>query len=240
MIEQINIESILFIDIETVPQSSEFDNLPDNFKKLWEKKSSNFREGEQSAAEAYIRAGIYAEFGKIICISVGNIYQRLGESRCRVKSYASHDEKILLFEFVNMLENFSKRGPFKLCAHNGQEFDYPYIARRCLINSVPIPKILDISGAKPWDIKETLLDTMQLWKFGDYKNYTSLELLCAVFNIPTPKDDIDGSQVADVYWIENDLDRIARYCEKDVFALSQLFLRFQGKHLLSQDALESV
>jgi 3'-5' exonuclease len=240
MLEQINIETILFIDIETAPQSPLFDNLPDKYKKLWEKKSSGFRDKEQTAAEVYDRAGIYAEFGKIICISVGNISQKQGEYRCRIKSYANHDEKKLLYEFVNMLDNFSKRGPIKLCAHNGQEFDYPFISRRCLINSVPIPKILDIAGAKPWDVKDTLLDTMQLWKFGDYKNYTSLELLCAVFDIPTPKDDIDGSQVAGVYWIENDLDRIMRYCEKDVFALAQLFLRYQGKPLLPQNALESV
>jgi DNA polymerase elongation subunit (family B) len=240
MLEQINIETVLFIDIETAPQSPIFDELPDKFKKLWEKKSTNFRDEEQTAADVYERAGIYAEFGKIICISVGTIYQKQGEYRCRVKSYWGHDERKLLFEFVNMLDNFIKRGPMKLCAHNGQEFDYPYISRRCLINSVPMPKILDVAGAKPWDVKDTLLDTMQLWKFGDFKNYTSLELLCAVFEIPTPKDDIDGSQVAGVYWKENDLERIVRYCEKDVFALAQLFLRYQGKPLLAQEAFESV
>lgn len=240
MLEQINIESVLFIDIETAPQAPAYEKLDEKFQRLWEKKSSNFRVEEQTASDVYERAGIYAEFGKIICISVGTIYQKQGEPRCRVKSYAGHDEKKLLFEFVNMLDNFTKRGPLKLCAHNGQEFDYPYISRRCLINSIPVPKILDIAGSKPWDVKETLLDTMQLWKFGDFKNYTSLELLCAVFEIPTPKDDIDGSQVAGVYWKENDLDRIVRYCEKDVFALAQLFLRYQGKPLLPQEAFESV
>jgi DNA polymerase elongation subunit (family B) len=240
MLDQINIENILFIDIETTPQVSLFEELPEKFQRLWEKKSTYFREEGQTPAEVYDRAGIYAEFGKIICISAGTIYQKQGEMRCRVKSYAGHDERKLLFEFVNMLDNFTKRGPMKLCAHNGQEFDYPYISRRCLINSVPIPKILDMAGAKPWDIKDTLLDTMQLWKFGDFKNYTSLELLCAVFDIPTPKDDIDGSQVAGVYWRENDLDRIIKYCEKDVFALAQLFLRYQGKTILPQTAFESV
>jgi 3'-5' exonuclease len=139
-----------------------------------------------------------------------------------------------------MLESYGKRSAVKLCAHNGQEFDYPYIARRCLINGVPIPKILDIAGAKHWEVKDTLLDTLQLWKFGDYKHFTSLDLLCAIFEIPTPKDDIDGSQVAGVYWRENDLDRIIIYCEKDVFALAQLFLRYQGKPLIPQDAFERV
>jgi DNA polymerase elongation subunit (family B) len=240
MLNQINVESILFLDIETAPQFAEYEQLPEKFQKLWDKKSAYFRSNDQLASEVYERAGIYSEFGKIICISVGTIYQKKGESRIRVKSYANHDEKKLLYEFVNMLENYSKNAAIKLCAHNGLEFDYPYIARRCLINGIAIPKILDVAGAKPWDVKDTLLDTLQLWKFGDYKHFTSLELLCAVFDIPTPKDDIDGSEVAGVYWKENDLDRIIKYCEKDVFALSQLFLRYQGKPLLPQDAFESV
>jgi DNA polymerase elongation subunit (family B) len=238
MLNQINIESVLFLDIETVPMTPNFDDLPERFQHLWEKKSVYFREKEQTPSDVYQRAGIYAEFGKIICISVGTFYQKQGELRFRVKSYANDDEKKLLFEFVNMLENYNRHGNVKLCAHNGQEFDYPYIARRCLILGIPIPKILDMAGAKPWEVKDTLLDTLQLWKFGDYKNYTSLELLCAIFDIPTPKDDIDGSQVAGVYYIENNLDRIVRYCEKDVFALGQLFLRYQGKPILPSDAME--
>ena len=126
----------------------------------------------------------------------------------------------------------------KLCAHNGQEFDFPYIARRILINGLPLPSVLDIAGSKPWEVKEVMLDTLQLWKFGDYKHYTSLELLCAIFNIPTPKDDIDGSQVGNVYYKELDIQRIARYCEKDTFAIAQLLLRFKGEPLISQDNYE--
>lgn len=240
MLNQINIESILFIDIETAPITSAYEEMPEKFQQLWEKKSAYFREGEQTAEEVFDRAGIYAEFGKIICISAGTIYRKDSEYRCRVKSYAGHDEKKLLTDFFKMLDNYSRTSNIKLCAHNGQEFDYPYISRRCLINGIPIPKILDIAGAKPWEIKENLLDTLQLWKFGDYKHFTSLDLLCAVFEIPTPKDDIDGSMVAKVYWQENDLDRIVRYCEKDVFALAQLFLRYQGKPILSAEAFESV
>lgn len=239
MLNHINIESILFLDIETVPLYPSFDNQPEKLQKLWDKKSLHFRDESQDAADVYQRAGIYAEFGKIICISVGTLYQKQGEPRFRVKSYAGSDEKKLLYEFVNMLDNFSKHGGVKLCAHNGQEFDYPYIARRCLINGVAIPKILDIAGAKPWEVKDILLDTLQLWKFGDYKHFTSLDLLCAIFEIPTPKDDIDGSQVADVFYKENDLDRIIRYCEKDVFALAQLFLRYQGRQILPAEAFET-
>lgn len=239
MLKNLNIENVLFLDIETVPFYPDFEDLPEKFQKLWDKKSKYFRKEDELPGDVYQRAGIYAEFGKIICISVGTVYQKQGEMRCRVKSYANDDEKKLLYEFVNMLENYSRKEPVKLCAHNGMEFDFPYIARRCLINNIALPKILDIAGAKPWEIKDTLLDTLQLWKFGDYKHFTSLELLCAVFDIPTPKDDIDGSQVASVYYNDNNLDRIVTYCEKDVFALVQLFLRYQGKKLLAESAFES-
>ncbi len=237
MFDSISSEDILFIDIETVPQKAEFTELTDQFQHLWEKKSIYFREEKQLASEVYERAGIYAEFGKIICISAGVIIQKNGERYYRVKSFHDNDEKVLLSDFNQMLEKFTSNPSKKLCAHNGQEFDYPYIARRTLINGLRVPKILDIAGAKPWEIKERLLDTLQMWKFGDYKNYTSLDLLCAAFNIPTPKDDIDGSQVATVYYQEGDLDRIIRYCEKDTLALANLMLRYKGESIIPMDNL---
>lgn len=233
MFDTISSEDILFIDIETVPQHPGFSELPEHFQHLWDKKSSYFRNEDQLAADVYERAGIYAEFGKIICISAGGIIQKNGERFYKVKSYYNADEKKLLSEFNNMLEKFTSNPGKKLCAHNGLEFDYPYISRRTLINGLKLPRILDISGAKPWEIKDRLLDTLQLWKFGDYKNYTSLDLLCAVFNIPTPKDDIDGSQVAKVYYKDGDLDRIIHYCEKDTLALANLMLRYKGEPIIS-------
>jgi len=237
MFDTIASEDILFIDIETVPQYSDANQLPERFQHLWDKKSSHFRDENQVAADVYQRAGIYAEFGKIICISAGGIIQKNGERFYKVKSFQGHDEKKLLLEFNDMVEKFTSNTKKKLCAHNGQEFDYPYIARRTLINGLRLPRILDISGAKPWEIKEKLLDTLQMWKFGDYKNYTSLDLLCAIFNIPTPKDDIDGSQVANVYYLENNLDRIVRYCEKDTLALTNLMLRYKGEPIIPIEKL---
>jgi hypothetical protein len=237
MFETISSEDILFIDIETVPQKAGFGELPEHFQKLWDKKSVYFRDENQAAADVYERAGIYAEFGRIICISAGVIIQKNGERFYRVKSFHDSDEKKLLSEFNDMLQKFTSNPGKKLCAHNGMEFDYPYIARRTLINGLKLPRILDVSGAKPWEIKDRLLDTLQMWKFGDYKNYTSLDLLCAVFNIPTPKDDIDGSQVAQVYYQEGDLDRIIRYCEKDTLALANLMLRYKGEQIISIDNL---
>jgi uncharacterized protein YprB with RNaseH-like and TPR domain len=232
MFDSLLSEDILFIDIETVPQKAEFGELSENFQKLWDKKSNYFREENQLASDVYERAGIYSEFGRIICISAGVIIQKNRERFYRVKSFYNDDEKKLLSEFSNMLNKFTSNPAKKVCAHNGLEFDYPYIARRTLINGLRLPKILDISGAKPWEIKDRLLDTLQLWKFGDYKNYTSLDLLCAVFDIPTPKDDIDGSQVAMIYYREGDLDRIIRYCEKDTLALTNLMLRYKGEPII--------
>lgn len=235
MLKKLNAEDVLFIDVETVPQYEVFEDMPERFQKLWEKKAQFLIKEEESASDIYQRAGIYSEFGKIICISAGFIVQKNGERHFRVKSYCGDDEKQLLSDFNNMLTRFMSSPRKRVCGHNVLEFDIPYIARRTVINGLELPTVLDIAGAKPWEIKDTFLDTMQLWKFGDYKHYTSLDLLCAIFSIPTPKDDIDGSEVAKVYYQDNDVDRIARYCEKDVFATAQLLLRYKREPLVAQE-----
>lgn len=238
MLDNVNIENVLFLDIETVPQYSDYSHLPKLFQEFWEKKSAYFRNEDQSASDVYQRAGIYSEYGKIICISVGIIVNKTGEKSFRLKSFFGDDEALLLTEFAEMLRKFkSSNSEVQLCAHNGKEFDFPYIARRMLINNIKLPKILDIAGKKPWEVM--FLDTMELWKFGDYKNYTSLNLLTHLFNIPTPKDDINGSMVAEVYWKEKDLQRIVKYCEKDVLAIAQLLLRYKGEDLIKQEYVES-
>lgn len=232
MIDNYLAKDILFIDIETVPQSSSFDELDDDFKRLWDKKSSFFRSEEDAPADVYQRAGIYAEFGKIVCISAGFIIDK-EERFFRIKSFYSDDEKQLLTDFIEVLTNWEKDANHQICGHNIKEFDIPYIARRILINGLALPKIINIAGLKPWEVK--FIDTLELWKFGDYKSYTSLDLLTKIFNIPTPKDDIDGSQVSKVYYEENDLQRIADYCEKDVLATAQLFLRYRNEDLISEE-----
>ena len=231
MLEKINTGDVLFLDIETVPQQPAFNDLPENLQNLWDKKSNYFREKEQSAADAYPRAAIYAEFGKIICISAGFVYTRQEIKTFRVKSFYSHDEKQLLENFYHLLLSFFRKNKnAQLCAHNGKEFDFPYIARRMLVNGIKLPKVLDVAGQKPWEVP--FLDTLELWRFGDYKNYTSLLLLATIMDIPTPKDDMDGSQVADVYYREKDMKRIARYCEKDALTVAQLFCRYKGEPLI--------
>ena len=238
MLDDIKVEDIMFLDIETVPQAPSFEKLDPALKVLWEKKSNFFRSPEQSAEEVYERAGIYSEFGKIICISVGFINEKNPFS-FRIKSFYGDNEKTLLSEFSDVLVKFSKSGKEALlCAHNGREFDFPYIARRMIINRLVIPDILDNAGKKPWEIK--LLDTMDLWKFGDYKNYTSLDLLTSILGVPSPKDDIDGSMVAGLYYDEKDIARIVRYCEKDVLAIARILLRFKNLPDIPDERVESV
>ena len=238
MLDNIKVEDVMFLDIETVPESSSYELLNPRMQNLWDKKSRQFRSGDQTADDVYERAGIYSEFGKIICISVGLVMEK-NPYRFRLKSFFGKDEKSLLSEFSGMLLKFGRTNrEAVLCAHNGKEFDFPYIARRMIINGLIIPEILDNAGKKPWEIK--LLDTMDLWKFGDYKNYTSLDLLTSVLGIPTPKDDIDGSMVAGIFYNEDNIQRIVHYCEKDVLAIARVLLRYMNLPGIDEDKIESV
>lgn len=237
MLDDIQLSSILFIDIETVPFWSGFEEMPARFKELWDKKSSYFRKENESAKDVFQRAGIYPEFGKIICVSVGYLYQDGKNRKIRLKSFFGDDEKKLLIEFSDLLKNYSSRNKLHLCGHNGKEFDFPYLARRMLINGIKLPKVLDVAGKKPWEV--SFIDTMNLWKFGDYKHFTSLDLLTHVFGIPTPKDQMDGSMVADVYYKDHNLKAIVEYCERDVVAVVQLILKFRGDELILSENIES-
>jgi len=233
MLNNINFQNLLIIDIETVPQYPNFSDVPDRLKSLWDKKTFHQRKNEETAEEFYERAGIWAEFGKIVCISVGMFKT---DHHFKIKSFCCEEEPNLLQDFIKLLN--SKPSNLTLCAHNGKEFDFPYLCRRMLLNSLKIPKQLNISGKKPWEINH--LDTLELWKFGDYKNYTSLDLLAAIFNIPTPKDDIDGSEVRNVYWKEKDLKRISTYCQKDVITTARLLQRFKGLNIIKDEQITIV
>ncbi len=234
--ENIDLRQLLILDIETVPQHSSFEEVPVQYQNLWEHKTRPHRKNGETPADFYSRAGIWAEFGKIVCISAGIFSSDGGQLSLRVKSFYGSDEKIILELFISTLQKLSDN--LILCAHNGKEFDFPYLCRRMLINGLQIPNQLNNHGRKPWEINH--IDTMDLWKFGDYKNYTSLNLLAEVFNIPSPKNDIDGSDVHHVYWIERNLERIKTYCEKDVITTSQLMLRFKSLALLEADQITIV
>ena len=219
MLDNCELSQILFLDIETVPQFANYEDVPEHLKHLWDKKTAFQRKNAETAEEFYCRAGILAEFGKIVCITVGKFS---GEGELKIRSIYGADESLILRQFCILMNNLPEN--IILCAHNGKEFDFPYLCRRLIINGVKIPKQLNISGKKPWEINH--LDTMELWKFGDHKHYTSLNLLAAVLEIPSPKDDIDGSQVSEIYWKNQDLERIRFYCQKDVVTLARLIQKF--------------
>ena len=241
MLKDLDLNNVLVLDIETVSGKGSFADLDEVMQSLWQIKSDQIQnkkpvEERLTPEQSYTEmAGIYAEFGKIVCISVGAFRRNkeTGEWNYYVKSYFHHDERQLLMGFAKLLhENYPSSKVYSLCGHNIKEFDVPYICRRMIINRVPLPDLLDIAGKKPWEVNN--IDTMDYWKFGDYKSFTALKLLCGVFGIPTPKDDIDGSQVGPTYWQEKDLRRIETYCRKDIIATAQVLLSFRMEPILEE------
>jgi len=238
MLKDVRSENVLFLDIETVPQYPSYNEMPENIRRFWNKKANYLVKDSDTPESIFGRSGIYAEFGRIICISAGFVVLRDGKKYFRVKSFYGDNEKDILIGFSTMLNRFGAKPKANICAHNGKEFDFPYISRRMLLNGVELPELLDVAGKKPWDVK--FLDTMELWKFGDFKNYTSLDLLANIFEIPSPKDDIDGSQVAEVYYVQKDIERIVTYCEKDALTVAQLLLRYKNEPIIDADCIERV
>lgn len=233
MLQKVALEKILFLDIETVPQAYKWEDVDETTQQLFDHKTRFQQKDGKTVDDIYDeRGGILAEFGKIVCISCGFIHQTSTGKSIRMKSFYHDDEETLLKQFSDLLNNHFSSPYHLLCGHNAKEFDFPYIARRMLVLGLPLPPPLDIAGKKPWEVNH--LDTLELWKFGDYKHFTSLPLLCHIFQIPTPKDDISGADVARVYYEEKDLERIKVYCEKDVVALIQLFLKMRGDALVDE------
>jgi len=234
------IDKLLMLDIETVSQYPEFGNMPEKWQELWQHKSAQYLKDGDTAETLYPkRAAILAEFGKIICISMGYFKTENDKSVLRIHSFASDDERELLLVFMESLAQWQriKKGMF-FCGHNIKEFDMPYICRRLLVNRIAIPVYMDFQNMKPWETN--IVDTMQFWKFGDFKNFITLNLLAACLDVESPKDDIDGSMVGDVYWKECDLPRIVVYCQKDVVTVAQVILRMKNLPLLEETQIEVV
>lgn len=237
MLYKLHLDNILVLDIETVPEVADYQDLDDVTKELWAHKTQYQRKDEITAEEFYDRAGIWAEFGKIVCISVGYFHNKGDIREFRVTSFFGEEPK-LLKEFKNLLNTHFNSPKHLLCAHNGKEFDFPYIARRMIIHGIALPYKLDLFGKKPWEVPH--LDTLELWKFGDYKHYTSLKLMAHILGIPSPKEDIDGSMVRDVYYKEKNIDRIVTYCELDVVTTAQVLLRLRNDPLLEDAEIKKV
>lgn len=226
-----DLKDILFLDIETVACVPNYEQLNDRLKTQWARKAGFFKKEQNQTDEDLFheRAGIYAEFGKIIVIAFGKyIENEKGEMGLRLKALASDNEAKLLNDFKSILEKLDPTT--KLCAHNGKEFDFPYLSRRMLVNGIKLPSLLNLAGKKSWEVPH--LDTMEMWKFGDYKHYTSLDLLAAIFNIPTSKGLMDGSMVNNVYYNDKDLSKISEYCIGDVIAIAQLYLKMKGMEII--------
>jgi uncharacterized protein YprB with RNaseH-like and TPR domain len=232
------LNNILFLDIETVPEKENWNQLSTEMQELFEKKTQYQRKEEVTAADFYDRAGIWAEFGKIICISVGYFVDEAKHKKLRLTSFFGDDEHKVLTDFKVLLDTHFTKKSTVLCAHNGKEFDFPFMARRMIVHQIELPIQLNLFGKKPWEVPH--LDTLELWKFGDYKHYTSLRLLTSILGVPSPKDDINGSEVAHVYYKEKDLQRIVTYCEKDTIAVAQILLRFNNEALLKDEDIVKV
>jgi uncharacterized protein YprB with RNaseH-like and TPR domain len=231
----IDLNNILFLDIETVPQEENWNSVSKTTQELFEQKTRYQRKDEFTGDQFYEKAGIWAEFGKIICISVGYFVDVKKKRQLRLTSFFGDDEHQLLTDFKLLLDNHFANKNNVLCAHNGKEFDFPFIARRMIVHQIELPKKLNLFGKKPWEVPH--LDTLELWKFGDYKHYTSLKLLTNILGIQSPKDDINGSEVANVYYKEKDVQRIVTYCEKDTIAVAQIILRFNNEDLLKENEI---
>lgn len=234
------IKEILFVDIETVPMLADFSLLPEGMQHEWTKKSKLLKFPPDTVPDPAVafneRAGIYSEFAKVVCISFGSLHYTDGQWKMRLKSLVNNDERALLTEFCEVISKFSKHyRDFRFCGHNIKEFDIPFLCRRMIINGMSLPLCMQVAGKKPWEV--THIDTMDLWRFGDYKNYTPLSLLAEVLGIPSPKNDIDGSMVASVYWNDNDLHRIGVYCAGDVLTSAKVYLRLSGIHDIVPEAV---
>ena len=249
ILRHVDLTRVFFVDIETVPGHASHADLPAAQQPLWKKFCEKRHAKElalgQTHEELFANGGLYAEFGKVVCISVGFFRMRTDDTlEFRTKSFADEDECKVLGGFSHFLQRYAPYGPSRyakldsagpdgyfLCAHNGREFDYGYLGRRMLICGQDIPPMLDVAGHKPWDLPH-LLDTMELGKFGDNKGHITLALLAGVFGIPSPKDDIDGSHVGRTFWVDNDLARIVTYCEKDIITTARIFLHYTGQKTL--------
>jgi DNA polymerase elongation subunit (family B) len=227
--------SLLFLDIETASTTESFESLDPRLQQEWIRKEKYMRSENpdpEPGSFFFDRAGIHAEFGKIICIGVGYFQVKKRDKKLlfRSKIFASEEEKEILMEMKALLE----RKKWILCAHNGKEFDFPYLCRRMLIHGISLPEPLQLAGKKPWELRH--VDTMDLWKFGDYKHYTRLELLAGVFGITSSKESIDGSEVNASYYQEKNIEKIKAYCLRDVEVTARIYLALHPQ----QDPFEVV
>jgi DNA polymerase elongation subunit (family B) len=186
------------------------------------------------------KAPLHPEFGKIVCISIGYIDGEIPEKiedkpevelKLKLKSFYGHDEVKLLQDFLNATKSAITNAvnpTYHLCGHNIMNYDVPFIAKRFIINGLKLPAMFDLDGKKEWNLPY-FIDTRNVWKFNVYDSNCSLDLLCNLFDVESSKEGgISGKDVRDVFYIENDVQKIAMYCEEDVRALAQVYLKMKS------------
>lgn len=222
----IPITKILFLDIETVGISEDYDTcesdnpeIAQQFSKYFDWFQKRFPEDANVDIDAKNfmfrrRTALVPEFAKIVCVSVSFVTDK---GDIKSQTFSGDDEKKVLLDSQTLLERCGKLG-FYLCGHNLKNFDIPMLAKRMVINGLLPPSILPSYDTKPWEIKA--IDTKEIWQFGSYTSIGSLDLMCTCLDIPSPKDgEITGEKVHDAYWNDGKLKEIAEYCERDVKVL---------------------
>jgi predicted PolB exonuclease-like 3'-5' exonuclease len=234
MLEHLKMDDILFLNLSTAPLAPSYAELSPLIRQLWHEKFRYLREPD-TPEKQYEKAGLYAEFGKIICLSLGFVKTQGNERQMRIKSFYGHQEKELLTAFLDLLNTRFNKKTQLLAAHNGKEFDFPFLCRRLLINQIPLPVMLDLSGKKPWEVPH--IDTMDFWRFGETRHYASLELLAQLFQIPMTQARMDGKEIAQQYWKYSNWTDIVATCQADVVLTAQLLLRFRGESIIPQEQI---
>lgn len=241
LLQKSKLDNILFLDIETVSEQKRYSELDEDFQRLWNKKAKTLLQrqdleySDEAAAALYTeKAAIYSEFSKVVCISVGYLKKEDKDFELRIKSFYGKNEKEVLERFTALIKkHFDDPKKYYISGHNIKEFDVPFLGRRCLVNNVKLPEMFNLVGKKPWESKH-LIDTLEMWKFGDYKNYVSLDLLAKILGIPSPKVNMDGSMVGHAFWQEDRLEDIKDYCELDVVTSANVFLRLNGNKVVEK------
>ncbi len=238
------LKQMVFIDIETIRGKKTYNDVITENPALddyWQTKHTQIREKEplsyghiEDSAEMYEKmAALYPEWGQIVCISIGQIkFDEDGNPiKFTTKSFSGLYEKILLEEFNETASKIMSKYPrMQWVGHNIKGFDMPYIIKRSLINGVRVPNVFHLQKQKPWESQ--LIDTNDVWKFNGW-NGARLGLLTEILNIPSPKQDMDGKMVSDVFWEDGDLNRISEYCEMDINATANVMLRISGMDIIT-------
>lgn len=240
-----------FVDTETIPGYKDFNDMPEELARMYERKfghelANNDPDKFDNFEDHYrARAALYPEFGKIVCLVIGVIFvdDKDKQEKLKLKTLCGRHEDKLLAEAAPIIDKFDS-----LVGHNSKEFDFPYLCKRFYVHGIQLPQILNIAGKKPWEV--SLIDTMELWRFGSFKGSTSLELFAHCLGLPSPKQDMTGADVAKVYYEMFDhmkdgelpfeaesaaIQKIGKYCQGDVVTLANCYRKLKYQSVIASE-----